>query len=93
MQTIDVNAQEDLAFDSMDAALENAVWHQGLVRLTALNTTYFCYDVPQLRSCLKEVALTEVARKHRHCGIDIDFVVTNILEEYADELKQHALGD
>ena len=88
MNKANIEAQEDLAFDTMDDMLDRASWKSGTLTLKAINTVYFCYDIPKLRSTLSEVAIAAVKKKYRQCDIDVKPVVDNILEEYAHELKK-----
>jgi len=88
MNKANIEAQGDLAFDTMDDMLDRAGWKSGSITLKAANTVYFCYDIPKLRSTLSEVAIAAVKKKYRQCDIDVKPVVDNILEEYAHELKK-----
>ena len=93
MHPTDANAQEEWAFDALDEALDAAVWRPGSVQLAAPNTLYFCYDIPKLKAALKEMATSAVARKYARCNINVDPVVTNIIEEYAHELNRYNIRD
>jgi len=88
MDKADVEAQGDLAFDTMDDLLDRANWQSGSLILKNSYTVYFCYDLPKLRSALTEVALAAVKKKYGQCTINIKPIVDNTVEEYADELKK-----
>lgn len=88
MNKAHIEAQEDLAFDTMDESLDRASWTISTITLKAPNTVYFCYDIPKLRSALTEIAIAAVKKRYKQCDIDVKAVVDNILEEYAHELKK-----
>lgn len=88
MNKPNIEAQGDLAFDTMDELLDNATWKSGTLILKSMHSVYFCYDVPKLRSTLTEIALAAVKKKYKQCDINVKPVVENILEEYTPELKK-----
>jgi len=85
---VDVENQEQLAFDTMDDLLERATWKKGLVVLKTPRTVYFCYDITKLRAALTELANAAVLTKYNKCVAVLKPVVENIIDEYAEELKE-----
>jgi hypothetical protein len=91
MNRENIEAQEELAFNTMDDLLDTASWRRGVVVIKTNKTVFFCYDVAQLRSALLELALSVVKNKFKQCDADLGPVVDNALDEYSEELKQYKL--
>lgn len=93
MNKANIDAQEELAFDTMDEFLDKASWKLGTVIVKAPKTVFFCYDIPQVRKALKELALAAVKNKYKQCDANLDPVVQNIIDEYAHDFKRNRIFD
>ena len=91
MNTNNVESQEDWAFDKLDYLLDNAVWKRGAVILKPAKNTIYCYDTAMLRRELLELAAYYVRMKFKQCDCSFDGVVSNILEEYEEELAKYGI--
>ena len=91
MNTNNVVAQEDWAFDKLDELLDKAVWKKGAVILKPQKNTIYCYSVEMLRNQLLSIAAAVVKQKFKQCDATLDDVVDNILEEYSQECREFIL--
>lgn len=88
MANQNIIAQEDWAFDKLDALLDDATWKRNLVVLKPNRSILFCYSVAQLRNELMQLAEQVVHARFKQCDADLKPVIENLIEEFDEEISK-----